>query len=129
MKKIFKKIVMVVAFVTTGAAVSLVGQPAFAANDALNEACQADPSSVICKDSASAPTVAAVVKTIINILLFLIGIVATIMIILGGFRYATSAGNATALSAAKNTILYAIIGLLIAFFAFAIVNWVLINFK
>lgn len=64
--------------------------------------------------------------TIVNILLFLIGAICVIMLIWGGIRYTTSAGNSAAVTSAKNTIMYAIIGLVIAFLAFALVNWVLV---
>ena len=66
-----------------------------------------------------------VLTTITNTLLFIVGALAVIMIIWGGLRYATSAGNASSVTAAKNTILYAIVGLIVAFLAFAAVNWVL----
>jgi len=63
--------------------------------------------------------------TIVNVLLFLIGAISVIMLIYGGIRYTTSGGNSASVTAAKNTIMYAIIGLIIAFLAFAVVNWVL----
>ncbi len=66
-----------------------------------------------------------VFTTIVNVLLFLIGAISVIMLIYGGIRYTTSGGNSASVTAAKNTIMYAIIGLIIAFLAFAIVNWVL----
>lgn len=66
-----------------------------------------------------------IVTTLINVLLFVIGVISVIMIIIGGIRYAVSGGNSSAVSAAKNTILYAIVGLVIAVFAYAIVNFVL----
>lgn len=62
---------------------------------------------------------------VVNILLFIIGAICVIMLIWGGIRYTTSAGNSANVTAAKNTIMYAIIGLVIAFLAYAIVNWVL----
>lgn len=65
-----------------------------------------------------------VITNITNLLLFVIGSLAVIMIIWGGLRYTTSGGNASSVTAAKNTIMYAVIGLIVAFFAFAIVNWV-----
>ena len=65
-----------------------------------------------------------VFKTVVNILLFIIGLISVIMLIWGGIRYTTSGGNANSVTAAKNTIMYAIIGLVIAIFAYAIVNWV-----
>lgn len=66
-----------------------------------------------------------IITTITNVLLFIAGALAVIMLIFGGIRYATSAGNASAVTAAKNTVLYAIVGLIIAFLAFAAVNWLL----
>jgi hypothetical protein len=64
--------------------------------------------------------------TIVNVMLFIIGAICVIMLIWGGIRYTTSAGNSASVTAAKNTIMYAIIGLVIAFLAFAVVNWVLV---
>lgn len=63
--------------------------------------------------------------TVVNILLFIIGAVSVIMLILGGIKYTVSNGDSAAVTSAKNTILYAIVGLVIAFLAFAAVNWVL----
>lgn len=63
--------------------------------------------------------------TIVNVLLFIIGAISVIMLVWGGIRYTTSGGNSSSVTAAKNTIMYAIIGLIVAFLAFAIVNWVL----
>jgi hypothetical protein len=68
-----------------------------------------------------------VINTITNVLLFVVGALSVIMIIIGGLRYVISGGNATSVTAARNTILYAIVGLVIAFLAFAAINFVLIN--
>ena len=68
------------------------------------------------------------VTTVTNILLFLIGLVAVIMIIIGGIRYTTSNGDASQTKAAKDTILYAIVGLVVAIMAYAIVSWVVKTF-
>lgn len=64
------------------------------------------------------------IKNIINILLFIVGVAAVIMIIIGGLRYTTSGGDSSSITAAKNTILYSIVGLIVAAMAFAIVNFV-----
>jgi TRAP-type C4-dicarboxylate transport system permease small subunit len=66
-------------------------------------------------------------KKIINILSVVIGVIAVIMIIIGGFRYITSGGKQESVTAAKNTILYAIIGLVIVALAQIIVRFVLSN--
>ena len=82
-----------------------------------------------CGNTGGVPTTlfgpGSIFTTIVNVLLFIIGAISVIMLIWGGIRYTTSAGNSAAVTSAKNTIMYAIIGLVIAFLAFALVNWVL----
>lgn len=67
------------------------------------------------------------IATIGNILLWLVGILSVIFLIWGGIRYITSAGDANKVTAAKNTIVYAIVGLVVAIFAYALVNFVIAN--
>lgn len=62
---------------------------------------------------------------IVNILSVIVGVVAVIMIIVGGFRYITSGGSSEKVTAAKNTILYGIIGLIIVALAQVIVRFIL----
>jgi len=69
-----------------------------------------------------------IVTNITNVLLFIVGALSVIMLIVGGLRYVVSGGNSTAVTAAKNTILYAIVGLVISFLAFAAINFVLSAF-
>ena len=64
------------------------------------------------------------IPTVVNTLLYFVGAIAIIMIVVGGLRYVISAGNPAAIQSAKNTILYAIVGLLLAASAFAIVSFV-----
>ena len=66
-----------------------------------------------------------VITSLTNVLLFVAGALSVIMIIVGGLRYAISGGNASTVTTAKNTILYAVVGLVIALLAFALVNFVL----
>ena len=70
-----------------------------------------------------------IIKDVVNTLIFFIGAISVIVIIIGGLRYVVSGGNAASVQGAKNTILYAIIGLVVAISAFAIVNYVLTVFK
>ena len=76
------------------------------------------------KDTSLMPTI----NTIINVILGLLGLVAVFVIILGGVQYTMSTGDATKVKKAKDTILYGIIGLVVALLAFAIVNFVLTSF-
>jgi hypothetical protein len=66
-----------------------------------------------------------IIHTIVNLLSAIVGVVAVIMIIVGGFRYITSGGNDTSVTSAKNTILYAIIGLVVVALAQLIVRFTL----
>ena len=67
-------------------------------------------------------------RTITNVLLFLIGAISVIMLIVGGIRYVVSGGDSTAVQNAKNTILYAIVGVVVAILAYAVVNFVITSF-
>ena len=64
------------------------------------------------------------VTNIVNIISFIVGAIAVLMIIYGGFRYITSGGDATKVTAAKNTILYGLIGLIIVAVAQILVQFV-----
>jgi hypothetical protein len=69
-----------------------------------------------------------VIVDITNTLLFIIGAVAVIMIIIGGIRYTLSNGDSAQITSAKNTILYSVIGIVVALLAYAIVNFVITSF-
>jgi hypothetical protein len=65
------------------------------------------------------------IGNIITILLGLVGVVAVIMLIIGGFKYTVSGGNDKSVEAAKNQIMYAVIGIVITLLAAGIVQFVL----
>ena len=67
------------------------------------------------------------IQKIINVFSIVVGAVSVIMIIIGGFRYIISGGDSSGVSGAKNTILYAVVGLVIVIFAQVIVRFVLAN--
>jgi len=77
---------------------------------------------------SSSSSVSDIAATISNIMLFVLGAVAVIMIVVGGIRYATSNGDQSAVKGAKDTILYAVVGLIVALIAYAIVNFVINQF-
>ena len=78
----------------------------------------------------STPTDAnVVIKNVTNIMFFIIGAVSVIMLIYGGIRYTTSGGNTNSVTAAKNTVIYSIVGLVISILAYAIVNFVVTNIE
>lgn len=65
------------------------------------------------------------IKIITNTLLFIVGVAAVIMIVVAGLRLVTANGDANTVSQAKNTIIYAIIGIIVAALAYAIVNFII----
>ena len=67
-------------------------------------------------------------STITNVLLYIIGAIAVIMIVIGGLRYVISGGDSKNITAAKNTILYAVIGIIVAILAYAAINFVIGSF-
>lgn len=68
-----------------------------------------------------------IITRVINTILFVVGILSVIMIIYGGIKYSTSGGDAPKVTSAKNTIMYAIIGLIVAILSYAIVNFIIAN--
>jgi hypothetical protein len=64
-----------------------------------------------------------IVVMIINYSLFFIGALALIFVIWGGIQYVTSGGDAEKTTKARNTLLYAIIGVVVVVLAYGIVNW------
>lgn len=71
----------------------------------------------------------AFIKQVINMVLFIVGIAAVVTIIIGGIKYITSSGDQGQVTSAKNTIMYAVIGLVVAILAYAIVNFVVTSIK
>lgn len=64
------------------------------------------------------------IKTVVNVLLWAVGILSVIMIIFSGLRYITSAGDASKTKSAQSTLTYSVVGLIVAIMAYAIVNMV-----
>lgn len=65
------------------------------------------------------------IKSIVNLLSIIVGVVAVFMIIIGGLRYITSGGDSSNVNSAKNTILYAIVGLVVVAMSQVIVQFVI----
>ena len=127
MKQLTKKLASITAaFALVAAALFVPVLPASAATCDTNSGATGG---VGCAQGTNVPTTlfgqGSIFTTIVNVLLFVIGALSVIMLIWGGIRYTTSGGNSSNVTSAKNTIMYAIIGLVIAFLAYAIVNWVL----
>lgn len=78
-----------------------------------------------CDSSGDGKRVNSTITAAINILSFIVGVAAVLMIIIGGFKFITAQGDSAGIASARNTILYAIIGLVIVAMAQFIVKFVL----
>lgn len=127
MKKIIQFIGL--AIVAVGIVGILTDGQAFAATaDVIKQSCQqqGQADTPLCdQDSTQLFGANSFWTRIINALLFVTAALSVLMIVIGGFRYVVSGGDQGAVTSAKNTILYSIIGLIVSFAGYAIVNFVL----
>lgn len=119
----FKKVMLLIGIV---ASLSVTFVPANVGAINLFEACDAN-SSKVCQSQND--ELQPILKKVINLLLYALGAVAVIVIIISGITFALSNGDSVAITASKNRILYAVIGLVVAIAAYAIVNFVVGSFK
>lgn len=92
------------------------------ATSVFDSACENESDSALCahkNDNAQD-----YIKTIVNTLLYLLGAISVIVIIIAGIGYTTSSGDAVKVTKAKNTLMYAVVGLVVAILAYAIVDFV-----
>ena len=116
-----KTAMMAMTLVIAGATAVLVPNYAMAAGESWREGMNAAHSDGTPSDLDGSD---GTVKKVINAVLYVVGILAVVMVIIGGVQYTTSGGDQAAVTKAKNTILYGIVGLVIAILAYAIVNFV-----
>lgn len=91
------------------------------------EACLEAPESEVCQAGSENPVSGedGVLLRVVNILSFVVGVAAVLMVMLGGFKYVTSGGDANSVASAKNTILYAIIGIVVFLLSQGIIAFVI----
>jgi len=103
--------------------------PAVSAANGIN-ICSGNENSVYCKNKNTGETqVNGIIKTIVEVLLTAVGAISIIMIVIGGIMFALSSGDAQKAAKARNTVLYAVVGLAVSLFASAIVNFVFNRFN
>lgn len=110
--------------------VMLAPMQLMAATDILAGTCVQNPDAAACQDrdqTTSSNSIYGrdgILTKATNLVAFLVGIASVIMIVVGGFKYITSAGDNNNITSAKNTILYAVIGLVVALVARTIVIFI-----
>jgi len=78
-----------------------------------------------CTGDSTNNSLQSVTTTVVNVLSLVVGLISVIFLIFGGFKYVTSGGDSGKVTSAKNTILYALIGLVIVSIAQVVVRVVL----
>ena len=116
---------LVPAFASTVAADNISGSVCQGINNAANTGANANSTDCGTAGNKGSTDLSKIAATIVNIFSIIVGIVAVIMIIYGGFKYITSGGDSGNVSGAKNTLIYAIVGLIIVALAQFIVHYVL----
>ena len=112
--------------------VSLLGvfTPVVSAANGINICSEENKNSVYCQNKDSGEgQVNGIITTIVGVLLMAVGAISIIMIVIGGILFALSSGDAQKAAKARNTILYAVVGLIVSVFASAIVNFVFNRFN
>jgi hypothetical protein len=95
------------------------------ATDCVNQGVGETCTGSSCSGTTNNGSLTGVIKTVLDILSAVVGVAAVIMIVIGGFRYVLSGGDSNATTGAKNTIIFAIVGLIIAILAQVLVQFVL----
>jgi len=98
---------------------AFVSADAFGSSEAKSQACSGING---CTSTTSLDTI---VKAVLRILSIVAGIASVIMIVISGFKYITSGGDSGKISSAKNTLVYAIIGIIVVAFAQTISQFVI----
>ena len=121
-----KKILLCTALFAALAFGLFVAQPTQAIN--VFPQCSENPGSTVCSGTTDKLFgVGGFWNRVLETFTFIIGAISVLMIIIGGIRYATSNGEQAQVTSAKNTILYAIVGLVVSIMAYAIVRFVINN--
>ena len=104
--------------------------PAVSAANGINICSEENQNSVYCQNKDKGEgQVNGIIKTIVEVLLTAVGAISIIMIVIGGIMFALSSGDAQKAAKARNTVLYAVVGLIVSIFASAIVNFVFNRFN
>ena len=131
MRQIFSKLKLWLSSLLIAGGLILLAGPAYAAplfQGSVDEACEGvalNESGGHCNEQLATRQVNNAVSKGIEIFSFVIGVIAVIMIIISAIRFITSGGDPATVNSAKNSIIYAVIGLVIAVLAQVVVRFVL----
>jgi hypothetical protein len=131
MKKILQVILIALALLAPVSGLAGVGAVASADSLAgpVGEVCQGVNGSAATTCADGGVDLSKILKIVLDILSIVAGVLAVVMVIVSGMKYITSSGEAQAISSAKKTLTYAIVGIVIVAVAQTLVRFVLVNVK
>ena len=119
--KSIKKYILSLALIFSFGLAAMPVAPAYAST--LQNSCDNNGDALICQNKSK--SVGDVIGIVIDILLFGIGVLSVVMIIVSGIRYSVSMGDAGNITKAKNSLMYAVIGLVVALLAYPVAHWLI----
>lgn len=116
------RLLVTLALVFSAITTTLTLSPAAAAINVFENSCQGAADSAVCKSQNDNAT--DFMQIIIDTMMILLGGIAVIMIVIAGIKYTTSNGDPSKTKSAKDTMLYSVIGIVVAISAYAIVKFI-----
>lgn len=122
-KSLLAAVVLAVAIVGTGSSFVFAAAPA---------GCQTNPDGLLSSSTIGLPTYgcgdrssfSTIIETVLKLVFGAMALISLLFIVIGGLKYTLSNGDSNAIASAKNTILYAIMGLVLGVSAFSIIGFV-----
>lgn len=87
--------------------------------------CNGNSEAAVCADKTNNGE--KMIKSVVDLLFYVIGVIAVVVIIIGGIKFVTADGDSSKIKSARETILYAVVGLVVALMAYAIVEFTVNN--
>lgn len=106
------------------------GSLAYATSSSLSDLCSGitgsstGSSTTSCGSSSTSSTLGTLAHTIVTTFTYIVGVISVIMLIVAAFKYVTSGGESSKVSSAKNTLIYALVGIVVVIAAQVIVSFV-----
>ena len=105
-----------------------VSAPTVSAINLVTDSCTATGNTGKLCNAAAGDDAKTMVTNLVKLLLYVLGVIAVVVIVIGGIKFTTSDGDAGKIKSARDTILYAVVGLIVAILAYSIVNFVITQF-
>lgn len=126
MRKFLITITMFVTLLTPAVALAAPPPSTSPADSAKSQVCQGVSSNITgsdCNGATAQASLEKIMATVLDILSWVAGIAAVIMVVIAGLKYITSGGDSSSISTAKTSLIYAIVGVIVVAIAQTIVRF------